>query len=83
MGQLLFPEDETEEDAGGMPSVRLSGYKADEVFDPDIEETRSGSDHVDRDTGELSGGAVGCSTHQGSAEWLLALFMVPLVRKMR
>ena len=83
VGQLLDPEDEENEDAGRMPSVHLNGYKADEVSDPDGEETRSGSDHVDRDTGELSGGAVGCSTQGTPPLWLLVLFMVPLVRKNR
>jgi hypothetical protein len=82
VGQLLHPEDE-EEDAGGMPSVHLPGYKADEFGDPDGEETRSGSDHVDRDTGELSGGAVGCSTQGTPPQWLFALLMLHLVRRKR
>ena len=82
VGQLLEHDDE-EEDAGEMPSVHLPGYKADEVGDPDGEETRSGSDHVDRDTGELSGGAMGCSTQGTPPQWLLALFMVHLIRKKR
>ncbi len=82
VGQLLDPGDE-EDDAGRMPSVQLPGYKADEFGDPVGEETRSGSDHVDRDTGELSGGAVGCSTQGTPPQWLLALLLLHLVRKKR
>ena len=83
VGQLVHDEDE-ETDAGRMPSVNLNGYKADEAIDPEIEETRSGSDHVDRDTGELSGGAYGCATWPSAPHWLfVVLIALPLTRRKR